>query len=254
MMNEKRETVDRPWPKPDGPWLMAQVWHDLLFAHWPVSVEQMRALVPDAFPLDTFDGRAWIGVVPFHMSGVRFRRLPALPWIGAFPELNVRTYVIRDGKPGVYFFSLDAANPLAVWAARRFFHLPYFRARMEVEHRNGEIRYRSARTHRGEYPAEFAARYQSSGDRIATIRGSIDEWLTERYCLYTTDGRGRPLRQEIDHAVWSLQPAEAEIERNTMTVALGIDTSRSAPLLHVSQRLEVIVWPAERLPATGTGI
>jgi uncharacterized protein len=230
---------------------MAQVWHDLLFAHWPVGVEQMRVLVPDVFPLDTFDGRAWIGVVPFHMSGVRFRRLPALPWIGAFPELNVRTYVVRDGKPGVYFFSLDAANPLAVMVARCFFHLPYFRARMSSVDREGWIAYSSSRTHRGARDAEFVAQYRPTGDTIEAGSDSIDRWLTERYCLYTLDRRGRPLRQEIDHVVWPLQRAEANIERNTMTEPLGIDTARDAPLLHFSGRLEVVVWPAERLDAPG---
>lgn len=226
---------------------MAQVWHDLLFAHWPVPVEQMRALVPEAFALDTFDGRAWIGVVPFHMSGVRLRPLPALPWVGAFAELNVRTYVVVDGKSGVYFFSLDAANWLAVLVARRFFHLPYFRARMAVRERDGWLEYRSRRTHAGAPPAELVARYRPTGDLLTLAHDSLDRWLTDRYCLYTVDRRGRPLRQEIDHPVWPLQPAEAEFRRNTMLEPLGIHLPATSPLLHFARRLEVAVWPAERL-------
>lgn len=241
------EVMGRPWPKPDGPWAMAQIWHDLLFAHWRVDSGLMQTLVPEELPLDTFDGSAWIGVVPFRMSGVRFRGRPALPWVGAFPELNVRTYVTRDGKPGVYFFSLDAANPLAVMAARRFFHLPYFRARMTCVERDDTILYRSHRTHWGAPEAELVARYRPIGDVIRGCAGSLDRWLTERYCLYAIDRRGRPLRQEIDHITWPLQPASADIERNTMTAPLGIDTADSEPLLHFARRLDVVVWPAVRL-------
>jgi len=118
------DTAHRPWPLPERPWIMTQTWHDLLFAHWPVDKERLRAKLPPGIALDLFDGQAWLGVVPFRMSNVAPRGLPALPWVSAFPELNVRTYVTRDGKPGVYFFSLDAANPLAVQTARTLFHLP----------------------------------------------------------------------------------------------------------------------------------
>lgn len=226
---------------------MAQVWHDLLFAHWPIPVERMQALVPEVLPLDTFDGWAWIGVVPFHMTGVRFRHTPALPWISAFPELNVRTYVVLDDKPGVFFFSLDAANALAVWAARRFFHLPYYRAAMSTVEQAGVVSYESMRTHNGAPRAIFRARYGPAGDNLLASRGSIDRWLTERYCLYTIDRHGVPLRQEINHVPWPLQQAEAEIETNTMLAPLGIETGESNALLHFSRRLEVAVWPAEAL-------
>src|SRR6266404_1437981 len=111
-------TAHRPWPLPSGPWVMAQSWHDLLFAHWPIAPEDMRPLIPAQLELDTFDGQCWVGVVPFWMSGVRARGFPAVPGMSCFPELNVRTYVVCGGKPGVYFFSLDAANRLAVRTAR----------------------------------------------------------------------------------------------------------------------------------------
>jgi uncharacterized protein len=211
---------------------MRQVWHDLLFAHWP---------------LDTFDCQAWIGVVPFHMSGVRLRYLPPLPRLSAFPEMNVRTYVTRDNKPGVYFFSLDAANPLAVWAARRFYHLPYFNARMSVEHRDGWVQYESTRTHRGTEPASLSARYRPTGDLLDLEPETIDRWLTDRYCLYTTDRQGRVIRQEIDHPRWPLQPAEAVLEHNSMTPPVGVTLPATKPLLHFSRRLEVRIWSADRL-------
>ena len=116
-----QEVAHRPWPRPAGPWVMAQSWHDLLFAHWPVDSERVRPLVPDRLEIDSFDGQAWLAVVPFRMTGVRLCGTPAVPWLSAFPELNVRTYVKYGGKPGVWFFSLDAGNPLAVVIARAWF-------------------------------------------------------------------------------------------------------------------------------------
>src|SRR5215216_3312597 len=138
-------TDHRPWPLPREPWLMAQTWHDLVFAHWPLAPERLRELVPASLPLDTFDGQAWVGVVPFWMSGVRPRAVPGLPWISKFPELNVRTYVTLEDKPGVFFFSLDAARLPAVWAARIFFRLPYFHARMRLRRAGEWVQYASDR-------------------------------------------------------------------------------------------------------------
>ncbi len=151
MSGKLEQLAHRPWPLPAGPWVMAQTWHDLLFAHWPVPIATLRPHIPTCLAIDTFEGQAWLAVVPFRMSGVRLRGTPA-PWLSAFPELNVRTYVAADGKPGVWFFSLDAGNPLAVAIARAWFHLPYFRARMSCEERNDWIEYKSERTHRHHPP------------------------------------------------------------------------------------------------------
>src|SRR4051794_18976444 len=118
----------RPWPVPQSPWVMAMQWLDLLFMHWPVPAKALRSYIPRNLEIDTYDGTAWIGVVPFRMAGVRPRMTPALPWLSAFPELNVRTYVTIGGKPGVWFFSLDAGNPVAVEGARSLFHLNYYNA------------------------------------------------------------------------------------------------------------------------------
>jgi hypothetical protein len=192
-------------------------------------------------PLDTWEGSAWIGVVPFRMSGIRPRFLPAVPWLSAFPELNVRTYVSLDGKPGVYFFSLDAANPVAVRGARRWFHLPYFDARMKLGDSGDWIDYSSTRTHPGARPAEFSARYRPTGAVYRSVRGDLDYWLTERYCLYATSG-GRVWRGEIQHTPWPLQPAEADISRNTMA---PVEVPPIAPVLHFARRLDVAVWAPE---------
>ena len=226
---------------------MTQTWHDLLFAHWPLPPEDPRPLVPAALPLDTFDNRAWIGVVPFRMTGVRPRSVPAVPWLSAFPELNARTYVTLDGKPGVYFFSLDAASPLAVAVARLWFKLPYFNARMTLDRRDGAIHYHSRRVHPGSPAATFRGVCRPTGEVSYAAPGSLDDWLTSRYCLYTADGQGRVHRLEIDHPRWPLQPAELHAEVNTMTAPLGLALPDTPPHLRFSRRLEVHFWPRERV-------
>ena len=226
---------------------MAQNWHDLLFAHWPVPVEDLRRVVPAALGIDTFDGQAWVGVIPFRMSGVRPRLVPSTPWLSAFPELNVRTYVTVDDKPGVWFFSLDAGNPVAVEAARRWFNLPYFYARMSSSELGDDIHYTNHRIHRGAPQADFVGRYRPTAQVFHSEPGSLAHWLTERYCLYALDARAQLYRGEIHHARWPLQPAEAEIEVNTMTLPHGIRLPDTSPLLHFARRLDVVVWPLRRV-------
>jgi uncharacterized protein YqjF (DUF2071 family) len=233
----------RPWPLPAGPWVMAQTWHDLLFAHWPTEPHALRPLVPAELPLDTFDGQCWVGVVPFHMSRIRARGLPPLPGLARFPELNVRTYIALDGKPGVYFFSLDAANLLAVWAARAFYRLPYFHARMSAEPDGEWVAYDSQRSGAR---AEFRGRYRPIRPVQMRDKDSLDHWLTERYCLYTVR-EGRVCRAEIHHQQWPLQDAEAEIEANTVASAAGISLPQSPPLLHFARKLEVLIWRLRRV-------
>jgi uncharacterized protein YqjF (DUF2071 family) len=237
-----RDVDHRGWPVPTFPWVMAQVWHDLLFMHWPIETDVMRRLVPEALPLDTFDGQAWIGVVPFWMSGVRVRGVPPLPGLSTFPELNVRTYVTLDGKPGVYFFSFDASNRPAVMATR-LYGLNYYRARMSVLDTGDWINYASQRTHGGAPRASLRMRYRPTGPELPVVDGSLDRWLTERYCLYVVSQEGQPQRLEINHRPWPLQPAEAEIEANTMTTPLELRLPNVAPLLHFAKRLEVRIWP-----------
>jgi len=240
--NPLHHTDHRPWPLPARPWVMAQIWHDLLFAHWPIPAAQMAALLPPGLELDRWEGEAWVGVVPFRMSGVRPRLFPALPGLSAFPELNVRTYVRVEDKPGVYFFSLDAANPIAVAVARSLFHLPYFRARMSCQTEGEAIRYASQRTHTGAPPAELRGSYAPTGPVYQVEAGSLEAWLIERYCLYSVDKRGRIYRGEIHHAPWPIQQAEATFERNSVAQAAGIGLPDSPPLLHFARRLDVLAW------------
>jgi uncharacterized protein len=248
MMEILKHTEHRPWPLPDGPWIMKQEWHDLLFAHWAVPVDALRPLIPQALEIDTFGGQAWLGVVPFRMSGVRMRGTPAVPGFSQFPELNVRAYVVRDGKPGVWFFSLDATNVVAVCGARALFHLPYFLAAMSCEEDAGWIRYESHRKdHRGS-PASLVMHYRAIGDIFHAAPHGIEHFLAERYCLYTADEQGRVIRCEIHHPHWPLQLAEAELQENTMADAAGITIADLKPeLLHFSRHQEVLVWAPQVL-------
>lgn len=225
---------------------MTQTWHDLLFAHWPVNGNLLRERLPAGFELDEFEGRAWIAVVPFHMANVSPRGVPSLPWISAFPELNVRTYVRVGSVPGVYFFSLDAANPVAVAVARTVVHLPYFSAAMKVEARDGWVHYESRRRASGP-PAEFVGRYRPTSAVRTPVPGTLEHFLTERYCLFTVDSSLRACRLDIHHPPWQLQDAEAQISINSMADAAGIRLPAAAPLLHFSRRQDMVGWMLHRV-------
>jgi uncharacterized protein YqjF (DUF2071 family) len=239
-------TAHRPWPLPDSPWLMTQSWHNLLFAHWPVDADLLRTKVPPGLPLDLHGGQAWIGIVPFRMTNVAPRFVPALPMISEFAEVNVRTYVTVGGRAGVYFFSLDAESAVAVAAARALLHLPYFMAQMEVNCDDEHVRYASRRT--GDAPAaELIAQYQPVGPPLPATPGTLEYFLTERYCLYNIDASFRAYRLDIHHLPWQLQRAEAKFETNTMAEAAGIRLPSVAPLLHFSARQDMLAWAPETL-------
>jgi uncharacterized protein YqjF (DUF2071 family) len=244
-------TEHRPYPMPAGPWVLFMSWHDLLFMHWPVHEEALRSLIPPALHLDTFGGSAWLSVTPFRMTGVRPRFLPSVPPLSNFPELNVRTYVTAGGKPGIWFFSLDAGNPVAVRLARATFHLPYLDAEMSCAVVGDEVHYRSVRTRGGTPGAELAARYRPVGEPSESRPGTLENFLTERYCLYAADGRDNVYRGDIHHHPWPLQPAEAEVEKLTMTEQIGVALPETGPVLHFSERLDVLAWSPRRITLPG---
>lgn len=238
----------RPYPLPGLPWAMFMRWEDLLFAHWPVKPAMLRDQLPPGLELDTFEGEAWLGVVPFRMSGIRGRCMPRLPGAHAFAELNLRTYVRVGDKPGVWFFSLDAEHRLAVRVARLTFGLPYFDAAMSCEPEGDGIRYTSQRTHRGAKSADYRGVYRPTGPVYRTKPGNLDHWLTERYCLYAAKPGGRLKRGDIHHDPWPIQPAEAEFEINAMTEQIGVALPDVPPLLHFARTIDVVAWlPTSRL-------
>jgi uncharacterized protein YqjF (DUF2071 family) len=226
---------------------MHQHWGSLLFMHWPVPVDLLRPLIPAPLVVDTHDGLAWVGITPFTMWGVRPAFTPPLPFLSESHELNVRTYVHLDGVPGVWFFSLDANNAAAVLGARLAFHLPYFRARMSLEHRNSTISFASRRAGRDVTPADFRAVW-SVGERLPPCEpGSLDFFLIERYCLHSARG-DRIYRARIFHRPWPLQAARLLSFSSTMLEAQGLPSPEGEPLLHQqSEPLHVRIWPKERV-------
>jgi uncharacterized protein YqjF (DUF2071 family) len=256
--------------RPNGFPLMHQNWGKLLFMHWPINAKLLRPLIPSQLSIDTFDGSAWIGEIPFTMWGIRASFLPPIPGASAFHELNVRTYVHLNGVPGVWFFSLDAANSLAVWGARNFYHLPYFNADMSLTRRGNTIEYSSRRKDsltygkffnsektgfpellspdrfRGLRPAELNTSWIIGESLPQSSSGSIEFFLTERYCLYSYY-HNQLYRSRIFHEPWPLRSATLNSRQSTMIESLGIAESGEDPLLHYAEEIAVDIWPLKEV-------
>jgi uncharacterized protein YqjF (DUF2071 family) len=219
-------------------------WENLVFLHWPARADEIRPLLPPRLELDTFEGTPWVGVVPFRMTNVRAVLAPPIPTAHDFPELNVRTYVTHGGHAGVWFFSLDAESWLAVMAARAATNLPYYYARMKAERTAEQVDYESERGHPGSPTAEFRARYRPIGTVFASKPGTFEHWSTQRLSLFTATRDGNIERIDVEHDQWPLQPATAEIERNTMATAAGISLPEHPPRAHFAESLDVVAhWP-----------
>ena len=223
----------RPWPLPAGEWSHAQTWEDLCFVHWPVDPAELSRHLPESVELDVRDGAAWLGIVPFRITHLRVRGLPPLPPLDGFRELNVRTGVTVDGRPGVWFFSLDASSRLAVETAKRRYRLPYVHAHMELERHDEWLHVESSRP-----GGTFCARYRGVGDLFHSEPGSLEWFLVERYCLYTEDG-GRLYRAEIHHRPWELQRGEVRIDLNTMAPLALPDVQ---PHVLFAPRQDTVIW------------
>jgi len=224
---------------------MHQRWERLLFLHWACDPGEVAPLLPPGLSLDLFEGRAWVAATPFTLAGLRAPALPPIPFLSRFHELNARTYVHRDGVPGVWFFSLDAASRLAVFGARRLYRLPYFHARMEVREEAGSIHYTSRRTHAGAPAASFEARWTPGTPLPESLPGTLPFFLTERYVLFAADRSGL-LRARIHHPPWPLHTAAVTHLQSTLLQAAGLHAGEDAPLTHHVPALQVKVWPLER--------
>lgn len=216
------KTEHRPWPLPEGPWVQKHTWCNILFAHWAVPVEVVRPLVPQKLELDTWAGTARFAITPFCISGARLRGTPAVPFLSTFPEVDVRTYVRLDGKPRVFYFSLEAPNPVLTAAARLVYHMPYVEAEVTSEVEGESIRLRSCRTGRNGMAAEWEASYRPVSKPFEAKPGTLEYFLIERWALYTIDAKRGIRRAEIHRLPWPLQEAQAEIRNNTMAEANGI--------------------------------
>jgi len=232
---------------PPGWPVMYQTWDKLLFLHWPIAAERLQPLIPPWLSLDTFEGRAWVSVTPFTMRGIRPVLLPLLPLVSQSHELNVRTFVLLDGVPGVWFFSLDASNTLAVLGARVALGLPYFRAHMRLQEEHAGIQFTSTRTHPWAPAARFEATWSHGEPLPSPPPESLHFFLVKRYCLYTVHWR-RLYRVRIFHCPWPLRRVERLSFTSTMLESQGLPTPSEAPRLHTqSEPLRVGIWPPERL-------
>jgi uncharacterized protein YqjF (DUF2071 family) len=242
------DTIDRITPtlRPDERVVMYQRWRTLLFLHWEVPAELLAGLLPPGLTLDTHEGRAFVGLVPFTMRGVRPAWLPPFPPLSNFHETNVRTYVHREGKdPGVWFFSLDAASSIAVRLARAWFKLPYHFARMELTRQEEWNTYRSERLWPAPVPATCAVRCQPNGEAAASTPGTLQHFLVERYFLYTVHG-GAVWRGQVHHPPYQVRGARVEGLDESLLEAAGIARPAVAPLVHFSDGVDVEVFRLKR--------
>jgi uncharacterized protein YqjF (DUF2071 family) len=243
-------TSHKPRPLPAGRWAMTQRCNDLLYAHWPVTASSMASLLPEGLEVDTFQGAAWLGVVPFWLDRLKIRGMPPIFGARSFPEMSLRTYVRdqRTGMQGVYFFSMDASNPLAVAAGRMFYHLPIHWAEMRLEQRSErEFSFYSRRL-LSRRKAVFSVRYRGLGpsSKLAESHpGTLESFLMERYCFFTRNRAGHTIAAKMHYFPWPLEEAEADIEQNNLAAAIGISLPNQAPVLHYLRRLAVYIWPAE---------
>ena len=231
-------TEHRAWPYPEAAWSWRQSWNDLLFIHYRVDTRAIAHLVPKPLAIEEFDGSSWIGVVPFDMNGVMRRPFPNVPWFSNFLELNVRLYVVHQGRPGVWFLSLDATNPLVVWGGNQFFNLPYRHARIHKTMSEGWTRFHSVR--KDTTRAELDVRHRPTGEVFYAKPGTLEHFLTERYCFYASSPH-LLMRAEVHHWPWPLQPAEAEITKNTLLEGIEYDRG-TPPLFHYSKGVDVVSW------------
>jgi len=232
--------------RPSGQPLMHQTWGKLLFMHWRIDEKLLRPLLPEKLEIDTFDGTAWIGIIPFTMWDIRALPpfVPPVPGLSSAHELNVRTYVHYDRVPGVWFFSLDCNSLPAVLAARAFYHLPYYDADIDLEQHVKTIDYALKRS--DDPPAHYQASW-NIGDIIPFSHpGSLEFFLTERYCLYAED-EGQLYRARIHHAPWPLQKATMNSYSSSMIESLGLPAPAGEPVLNYAEELDVDIWPIHKV-------
>jgi uncharacterized protein len=245
-------TSHRLRPLPIGRWKMTQRWNDLLFVHWPVPVTAIAHLLPAGLQVDTYQGSAWVGVIPFWLDRVKFSNGVRLPTASGIPALNLRT-LVRDEKtktPGTYVFSLDNSDLMTVLLGRGLYHLPYHWADMCFEQKSERDFTLSSRRRFARHPVQFQVRYRGLGPsrKLAEARaGSFESFLMDRNCLFSCNRQRELLRSNLHHIAWPLEDAEALIERNDLASAAGISLPRQEPVLHYMRRLAVYIWPAERI-------
>lgn len=245
MYFELQEIKHRPYPMPNAPWIMTQVWRDLLFMHYPVAPHLLREIVPQELELDTYKNEAWLSIIPLKITDMRVRGVPPIPLLSSYIELNVRTYVIYQGVPGIYFFSLDASDLISVIGAKAGTGLPYKLAKMEFSEHDDIFRFKSHRITGTQEKLDVS--FKRGNVLYEPLPGSLDFWLLERYCMYSFWGN-HILRGDIHHDQWKVAHAEAEIHQNTMASFLPKGTLTNNPLiLHYARRRRFLFFPLKKV-------
>jgi uncharacterized protein YqjF (DUF2071 family) len=223
------------------PWVLFMTWRDLLFASWRVPPEIVRAKVPPELDLDTFDGSAWVTLVPMHVTGMHYRDVPPIPGMVTLRELNFRTYVKRNGKGGVYFLSIECPAIVSDWMALHLFKVPYLKAQIVMANDGVTYHYASERTQSDMPPAAFFGTFSPSGETASPAPGSLESFLVERFCLFFVKD-GKVYRGDIHHEAWKLQSAELNIGYNTIAKAAGFDLAEKPDHIAFSPATDTLVW------------
>ncbi|MBS4188956.1 DUF2071 domain-containing protein [Bacillus sp. FJAT-49705] len=236
------DTAHRPFLLTSENWIMRQTWRNLLFVHWPISPETIREHIHPSLQIDTFNGVAWLGIVVFELEGIYPRGFPPISILPPFPEINVRTYVQYNGKPGVYFLSLDVSDWASYTLAKRWFHLPYHSANISIKQKDLSFHFESIRKKSKIYPILCKGTFSPLPEVYFPKEGTLDHWLTERYCLFSTNNKGRIFCGEIHHRPWPLQKANSEIYKNNLFSPFKIDLSGVQPISHFSKGVDSLIW------------
>lgn len=231
------ESSHRPWPLPEGKWQYYQEWNEVLFFHWKVPAALLNPLIPAGLELDLFENEAWISLVPFTMEKISPAGLPPVAFISDFHEINLRTYVVTEGKPGVYFLNIEGQKHLSVWIAKQLSGLPYEKATMQ----RSKNTYLSSNVIKGfNLDIEFEVKV------FLQSKSKLDLWLSERYCLYLNQGQ-KLYRYEIHHLEWQI--AEMELKKNTINYQInGLRFTDLAPdLIRYSPGVKVLAWGRQEI-------
>lgn len=244
---EFKQLDHRPFPLPSSPWLLSQVWEDLLFMHYPMDPNVLRDYVPRELELDVFQNKAWITIIPFRVTKMKGRGIPSLPLLKEYLEINVRTYVKYKGIPGIYFFSLDANHPLFVIGIKTAIGLPFKHAHIVFNQMENSFRFKHHRQSDKHATEKIELTYKPGEVLFETLPGTLDYWLLERYCMYSYLGKYL-IRGDIHHDKWKVSKATATTSINTMLSFLSPDNCPKIPsFLHYSKRRRVFCYPPKRV-------
>lgn len=246
-MNLINDIIHRPFPLPSKNWIMRQKWRNVLFLHWPIPVEKLRPHIPSSLQIDTFNGSAWLGIILFVLEGIFPFEIPSISLTPKFPEINVRTYVKYDGKPGIYFLSIDVMNWASLKIAKNWYHLPYHSSQIFFQKEEQKFHCHSIRKGNENTPISFKGKYAPVSEVYFPKEGTLDHWLIERYCLYSSNNGINIYCGDIHHRPWPLQKAKIELVKNTLFTPFHFDLFEEKPIAHFSIGVDSLIWNIKKI-------